>query len=231
LGHVQGDTFIVVTSLGLPDEPGAHVARCSLELPRNVQVVSGEWHGVASLGGSNRWTAYVTVDEPVVIEGWATRKWADGVDRIVGRLAFDPRDRTNSSHWSSRNILQESVRRGRRYRYGDVYLVPLSKEEPPVTVARLMQRGSRRASVAEQNAIACASCPADQDSLAAVVMVGPRGRIHEVRLGSRTNPVQADIRAEVERGLRRWKFRPAQIDGFEVSDFVEVRVPLRQHRR
>jgi hypothetical protein len=118
----------------------------------------------------------------------------------------------------------ESVLKGQRYRYGGwIVKVPIDSSE-----AVLQNEISPRALVLKEEVAVCRHCQGDFPvQLPFYAFVGPDGTLRGAQIARDINADQGAIDAARE-ALTHWKFTPAEVKGRPVTDYVFVRVEVRQ---
>lgn len=145
---------------------------------------------------------------------------AAGIDEGEYVMAVDLRS-DSSTVGPARAVRLETVRGGRRYRYGDSFLVPIDGAER-ITQADLSER-ARVVSHPEAKCLACTA--ADPHSVSWIVFVDRTGRVKDARLASEIDP--KSLAATVTRAaLGEWTFAPAKAGGQGAADWLVVHVAI-----
>jgi len=197
-----------------------------VRLPEGLQLVSGDTLYRGHPQGPKRYWSIVVVPRRTghfEISGTLAVTLGDKqtVDELDLTLDFQV-GRDSASVEPSRVTRAETVRDGKRFRYGGKYLVPIEAPEQ-VTQAEIEHSGSK-AAVRSSNRGRCVNCGFKGVVEAPfVVFVDASGRVTSARL-LRTLPPQLERVAR--EALEGWEFEPTRIQGRPVSDWLLVTVPI-----
>jgi hypothetical protein len=120
-------------------------------------------------------------------------------------------------------VRAETIRKGQRYRFAGMFLVPIDAPEEVVSPDII-----KRARVTYQAVGHCTDCDSGHYELPFVAFVTARGSLRSFRYLSNyvSKPDSPMIVQAAERSLRQWKFAPARTKNRPVSDWVLVKVPV-----
>jgi hypothetical protein len=199
-----------------------------IRLPEGVSLVSGDTLYRGHPGGRDaRWRIVVRADRGGAFELHGSLRIVsrDGVvDEAEFLMPFDVRSDSVITG-QSRLIRTETIRGGKRYRYGSKYLVPIDRSEA-VWQGDIERLGQKPRAPHDVEAV-CASCSGEfPQNLTLVAMVAADGRVVEVR---RRGPVEdGDDEAfeAAKEAPTRTRFTPARLQGTAVADWAVVRVSI-----
>ncbi|HEY3217275.1 MAG TPA: hypothetical protein VGK93_12365 [Candidatus Eisenbacteria bacterium] len=217
--------LMVVDFAGYPDSIGVEA---HLDLPRTWELLAGDTtRNMTTRGRTIGWA--VTV-RPTVAGRFELRRRLR-IDR--GRFGFDEGEmrqtvdlRADSAIVDmSRDVRLETVRGGRRFRYGGLVLVPIDGPEDFV-----QDDLTDRARVLSRRSADCPRCSgSDPDTVSWIVFVAPGGRVRNARLQSMVDSSSASV-AATRSALGGWTFSPGRVGRRQVADWLIVHVPVAKRR-
>lgn len=127
-----------------------------------------------------------------------------------------------------------AVRKGQRFRYAGMVMVPVDSDD-----VESPSHFDSRAELRKGKAIECRGCGLDSTiEVWVLVTVGRNGKVTWIqpphpyigtrvdRHGKALRPVDASIWPAVSDGVRRYKFRPAKVDGRTTADWATLTVQV-----
>jgi hypothetical protein len=224
------EAFRVVISMGGPDCGKSVLGRATIHLGPGLSWVSGDsvhvghvstlWDGPrddtwaivlnAASTGSTEIRASLTVDvgNAQVDEDEALLPIEVTADRVRAGIV--------------KSVRHETIRHGRRYRYGGLFLVPIEGPEDFTS-----QGIVERARAVREEAAACPECKGKEQEVPFVVFIDSRGALHSYRplsLAQEVSPPTPAMVSAAEEALKRWKFSPGRTRTRSVADWLVVRV-------
>ena len=202
------------------------VGTAHIRLPEGLQLVSGDTLYRGHPQGPTRYWSIVVVPQRTglfEIRGTlAVQLSGEGtVDELDLALAFRV-DRDSADVGSSRLTRAETVRAGKRFRYGGKYLVPIEAPEQ-VTQAEIERNGTK-AAVRSSTQGHCPNCGTKEGIEAKfVVFVDATGAVVAARPLRALSP---DVERAARQALDGWIFEPTRIRGRPVPDWLQVTVPV-----
>lgn len=224
---IRGDTLSVTLILSGEMPIGAKV-RWDIHGDQNVVVVSPSSHWEGRAGGPMVVDALrCVVRRPgALLTGEATVETRKGRLEISEFELAMPSPAVAAARFSvSRAVREERLDGTQRYRYADWVIVPIDGPER-LTQPELNARG-RRARRTE-GSLDLRTSLANADSIRVVpiiIVVSKAGQPLRVKVGP-AEGVGESLRGEIEAFARSWKFKPAEIDGRTVADWVKEDVRI-----
>ncbi len=214
----------VAVEAGYPDfEPG-RLGLARIEVAGGAKVVSGDTLRAMNSGSLQSWPLNLrkSGSGPVEFRASLMVYGTDSLsyDELHQLLVLEVVGDTILVR-EQRTTLQISVRGGRRFRYGDRYLVALDPDEDPHT-----HQSQSPPKLLSGGEISCPDCGLQGPmELQVAATVGRSGSITWIRPGDLTSrPVSAKVWAAVEAGLRSYRFEPAIGDGEPTSGLAILRL-------
>lgn len=236
----QGVLSVAVTVWGISNNAVVHVG-----LTPGLEVVKGDTVRSIPRGGdsgtwpeeSTRWPLYLRHPQPggATLTGSIRIQREDSTSYDIGQyvvdLAFDGK---GMQVLSQRTTLEVTVRHGQRYRYGGMCPVPVDSDD----VENPYDVNYSHAELLEGKPTECHECGLDSTiNFRVLVTVGRDGRVTSIR---EPNPwvtnywygnawKRQDARPfwpAVLDGVRRYKFRPANINGRTIADWATLTVQV-----
>jgi hypothetical protein len=204
--------------------PDSSTVEARLILPQGWEVISGDttYRGPIPRGELH-WSLTVRPAHPGRYEirrSVRIERGRFGVDEGEWKQGIDVRQDTTIVSRSEPARL-ETVRRGQRYRYGYLFLVPIDGPEE-FTQDNLTDRAS---AVAGPPAICSACSTGDPTTVRWAVLTDRNGAILDVRLCDQVDP-ESPVATTTRQALRKWTFVPGRYRGRSVADWVIVKVPV-----
>lgn len=197
-----------------------------IRLPEGIRLVSGDTLYRGHPQGPKRYWSIVVVPQRTgqfEITGTLAVQLAgeNTVDELDMALSFRV-DRDSAGVEPSRLTRAETVRGGKRFRYGGKYLVPIEAPER-VTQAEI-ERDGTKATIMSSTQGRCPKC-GSQGVIEAkfVVFVDAAGNV----VGARPlRPLSPEVERAAREALDGWRFEPTRVGSRPVSDWLQVLVRL-----
>jgi len=230
-GH-PGDTLFVMVGVGAR-VAGAKDIQWQLDVPAELHLISGETSGKGAPETTQGVHTLVLVPRTTgafEIRGQMHLTRADAADDAA--LSMPVVVTADTVTWEhSLQTRAEGIRAGRRYRYGDWWLVPIGASELPV-LDRDLERAGVKAKRLVTVPVVCGDCAGvnQRDTVNVVVSIDSQGKVSDFTLlpkaGARNQPLVQSRHSALESAVKAWRFEPARFRGQTVSDWQVVPVIL-----